>query len=94
MRPVGDNDIYARQVYDVWSATHELRVGHKRRNGVKSAREVRTSVPGKSREIRVLRKTCARESTIFKVSHIFNATDLRADDTHIGGFMQHIYIYM
>lgn len=25
-RPAGDNDIYARQVYDVWSATHELRV--------------------------------------------------------------------
>lgn len=83
--PAGDNDIYARQVYDVWSATHELRVGRRRRRSKKRA--VSSNVcSGWSREIRVLLEKRARllaSSAISKVSHIFNiaVTDLRADDT-------------
>lgn len=56
-RPAGDNDIYARQVYDVWSTTHELRVGRRRRRRSKSA-ESSNVCPRISREIRVLALAC------------------------------------
>lgn len=89
-RPAGDNDIYARQVYDVWSATHELRVGRVEEEGggdggggVK-ARKVQTFCPENvPREI--LARACHfRESAISKVSHIFNvaAIDLRSYSIH------------
>lgn len=84
-RPAGDNDIYARQVYDVWSVTHELRVGHRRRRRSKSAESSNVCArecPERSvsSRVRVISWKCDFQS----FAHISNvaATDLRTDDIY------------
>lgn len=96
-RPAGDNDIYARQVYDVWSATHELRVGHRRRRRSKSAESSNVCArecPERSVSSRV--RDISWKCDFQSFAHISNvaATDLRTDDIHIWRFMQNTLLFM